>query len=156
MAADGYLGDICDALVTVLSVATDDFDFTASGAVLCGTYEIRPQPHFISISPPDLRSSQGPTLKHYERALSLLIVATAPSNAHDVHEHSLISRALMVQVIQALEEGRQSNAVLASLREFVVASGTLDPAVDGCPVELAVAYLTLECAYKHPSRQAGP
>ncbi len=156
MADEGYIGTLIAELKTGLAVDVGDFDFSASGAVKRGTYELTPQPSFIAISQPEIRTTMGPGLGHYERRVTLLIVACAPADAADVDTHAGISLALLHQVTKRLETIRADNtSELYKLREFEISSGTLDPAVDSVPLGFAVAYLELSFVYRNPSAQVG-
>lgn len=156
MADEGHIGTILSAIEAALAVDVGDFDFSASGAVKRGTYEIVPQGSFIAVGQPEIRSSMGPQLSQYERRVELLIVACAPAEAADADTHAGVSLALLHQVTKRLETVRADNTnVLYTLREFEVQAGTLDPAIDGCPLGFAVAYLSLSFSYRNPSSQAG-
>lgn len=156
MPTAGYIDTIVSAIESAVSIAMTDFDFSVSGRVLRGIYLERPPTPLISISSLGLRSTQGPGLQQYERAVQVALVATAPTGeAPSVDTTSRWSLALLHQVSLALETARaDATSALYSLRGFTVDSG-IDLDSTGQPLELASAYLDISFIYRNPTAQAG-
>lgn len=152
---DGHIGDVIDALETALNVTMTDFDFSGDNAVRRGRYDIKPAGQFVAISNPEIRSKQGPPLSMYERSVTIDIVARAPANSPRPDGYARVALALANQMIEAIEEARESNSTLRDLRTFTIESATLDPGVDGIPSGVAVAWLILSFTYRRPDKREG-
>lgn len=152
---DGHIGDVIDALETALNVALEDFDFSGDNAVRRGRYDIAPAAYFVSISNPEITSKQGPSLSMYEREVTIDIVGRVPSNSPRPDGHARVALALANQLVEAIEEARESNSALKGLRTFTIESTTLEPGVDGIPAGLAVAWLILSFSYRRPDKREG-
>jgi hypothetical protein len=140
---------IRDSLATLHNAALDLRD---TGAILFGRYTHPPRIPFVGISAPNIRSTQGPVLHHWDDEVSVDVVAWVPVESDDLDGRVRASVEAMSLLIGAIRGAIDDNtSALYRAESLTVSAGSIDSDAD--PTSPGAAQVVLVVGWSN--RRAG-
>lgn len=144
------LASVMLALKAAINADLGTNNYSATGAVLRGTYDLPPGGRlpFACIATPAISSEQGPMMSQYERRASVDICLWAAGATDDLDARTVATEALCDEAMDAIEAARATPGnALYDLHLFVVQSSLLPGAQDVAQSEPLVVILTVTFAW---------